>query len=182
MSDPDKSTRSVRGQRGQAGSVAQETARLLDALFATTAAGSAPAPEAEPDVALDLEPDVAPDPELDAAEPLEPCPTCGHRGEATHTEAGSSTGSPTDVCYLCPVCQLLRVVRAVRPETLDRLAELAGVVTEALRDAAAARWDETRGSAPPPRTPGTPRTPRTTVEDIPVGEAEDLGSWDEEAP
>ncbi|MDQ2782563.1 MAG: hypothetical protein M3Y26_08535 [Actinomycetota bacterium] len=173
--------------------MAQETARLLDALCATTAPLTEPAPEAEPEAAPDPEPEAAPDPEPQAApdpepqaaEPLEPCPTCGHRGEATHTGAGSSPGSPADVCHLCPVCQLLKVVRAVRPETLDRLAELAGAVTEALRDAAAARWDDTRGSAPPPqptRTPRTPRTPRTTVEDIPVGEAEDLGSWDEEAP
>ncbi|MEO8827892.1 hypothetical protein [Lapillicoccus sp.] len=156
--------------------MAQETARLLDALCATTVALTEPAPEAEPEAAPDPEPQAAPDPEPEAAEPLEPCPTCGHRGEATHTGAGSSTGSPADVCHLCPVCQLLKVVRAVRPETLDRLAELAGAVTEALRDAAAARWDDTRGSAPPPQPP------RTTVEDIPVGEAEDLGSWDEEAP
>lgn len=115
-------------QRPPVGSVAEETARLLDALLSGTAEGEAPAYPA-------------------AEEPAEPCPTCGHVPGTSHT-----TASDTEVCRLCPVCQLLRVVRTVRPETLDRLADLAAAVTDTLRDVAASRWRES-GASPPRRTP-----------------------------
>ena len=113
-------------ERPPVGSVAEETARLLDALLAgtgeereTTETAAEPSPE--------------------------PCPTCGHVAGATQTNESSA-----EVCHLCPVCQLLRVVRTVRPETLDRLADLAAAVTDTLRDVAASRWRES-GTAPPRR-------------------------------
>ena len=124
-------------QRPPVGSVAEETARLLDALLA----GSADESEAS-------------EPAYQASsEPAEPCPTCGHVAGATRTSESSA-----EVCHLCPVCQLLRVVRTVRPETLDRLADLAGAVTDTLRDVAASRWRES-GATPPGQT-------RPNVEDI----------------
>ena len=128
-------------QRPPVGSVAEETARLLDALLA----GAAPEPEAS-------EPASEPNEGAAAASP-EPCPTCGHVAGSTHTDETSA-----EVCHLCPVCQLLRVVRTVRPETLDRLADLAAAVTDTLRDVAATRWSES-GTTPPRRT-------RPEVEDI----------------
>lgn len=125
----------------QPGSVAEETARLLDALLgaAPSATAGAPAPG--------------------------PCPTCGHIGEPTATGAAQ-------VCHLCPVCQLLRVVRAVRPETLDRLADLAAAVTDALREAAASRLRE-----PADFSQGAERPTRPTVHDIAV---EDIAVEDED--
>ena len=135
------------------GSVADETARLLDALLgsvptdAKATNGSKASAEGRPD-------DV--------------CSTCGHQAGVTQTETpGSSSAPSTDVCHLCPVCQLLRVVRSVRPETLERLADLAGAVTETLRDAAASRWREAEGA---PRRPSRP-----DVEDIPVAGDEGAG-------
>lgn len=126
--------------RSGVGSVAEETARLLDALLGDARDGSGAA------AAQTRRPDSPPD--------ADACPTCGHVSGPSHTAA-----SP-EVCRVCPVCQLLRVVRAVQPETLDRLADLAGAVTEALRDAAASRWRETGA--------GAPTASRPTVEDIDV--------------
>jgi hypothetical protein len=134
--------------RPPVGSVAEETARLLDALLAGTGAavqdeGSATAYRTGETVG----------PEMGKSE-VEPCPTCGHVPETPHD------GQDGEVCRLCPICQLLRVVRMVRPETLDRLADLAAAVTETLRDVAASRWRES--GAPPPRRP------RPEVEEIEV--------------
>ena len=137
-------------ERRPVGSVAEETARLLDALLAGTPSADEAAGERAGDHAYRSDPPLA-----DAAESAEPCPTCGHEPGAAHAGAGDG-----EVCHLCPVCQLLRVVRTVRPETLDRLADLAAAVTDTLRDVAASRWRET-GSPPP-------RRPRTEVQDIEI--------------
>jgi hypothetical protein len=143
--------------RASVGSVAEETARLVEALLAGTGApgqdeASGPADRTD---ASDQSGTEQSGEEKTAAEP---CPTCGHVPGTGHDPQNG------DVCRLCPVCQLLRVVRTVRPETLDQLADLAAAVTETLREVAATRWRES-GSAPP-------RRPRPEVEDIHVdGEA-----------
>ncbi|MDQ2756436.1 MAG: hypothetical protein M3Y71_07710 [Actinomycetota bacterium] len=77
------------------------------------------------------------------------------------------------------MCQLLQVARAVRPDTVDRLADLAGALTDMLRDVAAARRSE-------PSTPGAPAgsgqagahgsahpSHAADVEDIVVGTGDD---------
>ena len=133
-------------QRPPVGSVAEETARLLDALLAGTG-------DERP---RDEQAHEAPS----SSEPSEPCPTCGHVAGATPTSEASA-----EVCHLCPVCQLLRVVRTVRPETLDRLADLAAAVTDTLRDVAASRWRES-GTTPP-------RRGRPEVEDIRIESDDD---------
>ena len=132
-------------ERRPVGSVAEETARLLDALLAETPGADETRDEEAADHAYRSN---SPSEEAGV-----PCPTCGHVPGAAHVTAGDG-----DVCHLCPVCQLLRVVRTVRPETLDRLADLAAAVTDTLRDAAASRWRDT-GSTPP-------RSARPEVEDI----------------
>ena len=134
--------------QAQVGSVAEETARLLDALLAGT--GTAGQDEASGTAYQTGATDQSGEEKADA----DPCPTCGHLPGTAHD------GQDGEVCRLCPVCQLLRVVRTVRPETLDRLADLAAAVTETLRDVAASRWRES-GSPPP-------RRPRPEVEDIQV--------------
>ncbi len=129
---------------GSVGSVAEETARLLDALLAGTSGAGESSGHAYASA------------EAPAPEPVaEPCPTCGHVPGAGH-----ATAQDGEVCHLCPVCQLLRVVRTVRPETLDRLADLAAAVTDTLRDVAASRWRDT-GTAPTRRA-------RPEVEDIQI--------------
>ena len=139
--------------RPPVGSVAEETARLLDALLAGTGASG------QDEVSAAAYPTDTTDRPPKASAEAEPCPTCGHVPGAGHTTADG------EVCRLCPVCQLLRVVRTVRPETLEWLADLAAAVTETLRDVAASRWQES-GSPPPRRA-------RPEVEDIQVdGEEE----------
>jgi hypothetical protein len=65
------------------------------------------------------------------------------------------------VCQLCPVCQGLGLLRSVRPETVDRLADLAGAIAATLRDLAAQRRE------PAPERPDArpARVQDITVED-----------------
>ena len=109
--------------RPPVGSVAEETARLLDALLAGTGASG------QDEVSAAAYPTDTTDRPPKASAEAEPCPTCGQVPGAGHTTADG------EVCRLCPVCQLLRVVRTVRPETL--------------RDVAASGWQES--VSPPPR-------------------------------
>jgi hypothetical protein len=147
MADETAGTDRDRPPVGSVGSVAEETARLLDALLAGTSGTSGPEKANGPAYGSAEAP--APEPAAD------PCPTCGHVPGAAH-----ATADDGEVCHLCPVCQLLRVVRTVRPETLDRLADLAAAVTDTLRDVAASRWRDT--GTPPPRRA------RPEVEDIQI--------------
>ena len=111
------------------GSVAEETARLLNALLGEAAADPPPRPDPSPTT------------------PAGVCGTCGRAG-----------GEPAaSVCHLCPVCQLIGAVRQINPETVDRLADLAAAVSETLRDLAAHRWAESgrAAGAPGPQHPST---------------------------
>lgn len=103
------------------GSVAEEAARLLEALggWASTAQ-DAYAARAAADAAGG--PADAPE-----AHPQSRCESCG-----AENGAGQAV-----VCTLCPLCQGIGLLRSVRPETVDRLADLAGAVATALRDLAA---------------------------------------------
>jgi hypothetical protein len=121
------------------GSVAEEAARLLDALggWASTHGYAAGSPE----------PATTP-----GAGGAHGCPTCG---------AQEGVGKAV-VCQLCPVCQGIGLLRSVRPETVDRIADLAGALAATLRDLA----DQRRaGGAAPDDGPG-PGAGR--VQDIPV--------------
>ncbi|HET7475870.1 MAG TPA: hypothetical protein VFJ97_07585 [Dermatophilaceae bacterium] len=122
------------------GSVATEAARLVEAV-ARLARGDSEQPGATAG-AHDL-PDDSPGSGSGGHEPGRPgqpsgpdepagrhtgvCPTCGAPGQEPLT------------CQLCPLCRGLALLRQVRPETLARLADLAGFVAETLRDLAAER-------------------------------------------
>jgi hypothetical protein len=55
---------------------------------------------------------------------------CGH--------CGAETGVGRTVsCQVCPICQGIALLRTVRPETVDRLADVAGAVAATLREVAA---------------------------------------------
>lgn len=67
------------------------------------------------------------------------------------------------LCAACPVCRTAGALHRVRPETLQRLADVAGAVAEILRAAAAAsrQQDEHPNQAQ-----------RVWVEDVPVSMAD----------
>jgi len=167
------------------GSVAEEAARLLDALggwagthgygagrdgadAASDKAGTNDADSAGKDSSGEDAGRPAPD-----ATP-EPPRRCEHCGAVPGAAAASS-------CQWCPVCQGLDVLRSVRPETVERLADLAGAVATALRDVAARGHGQQRpgagtqagGRGARPGDAATRRTER--VQDITI-EDEDQGS------
>lgn len=94
----------------QVGSVADEAGRLLESLRRSAAEAAAAA--AASDGA--------------AADPASEDPTTGETGH-------------DPVCQWCPICRGASVVRSLSPETLTRLADLAGVAASVLADLASAR-------------------------------------------
>jgi hypothetical protein len=144
-------------ERPAVGTVAEEAARLLDALggWATsTQAGYAakPAPSAAPRAQDDPEQDSS------AARPGGPesrCESCG---------AENGMGQAV-TCQLCPVCQGIGLLRSVRPETVDRLADLAGALAATLRDLAGQRRADAEAA---PTKKSSHQSARARVQDITV--------------
>jgi hypothetical protein len=148
--------------------VAEEAARLLDALggWASTqgyAAHDGAGPAADPAAAAAAADaaaaaaaaDDADDPGRDdpgrddhAGEGATPHATGDQPGHCAHCGAANGAGTAL-TCQWCPVCQGLGLLRSVRPETLERLADLAGTLAVALRDVA------TRGRQGPGPRDGT---------------------------
>jgi hypothetical protein len=152
------------------GSVAEEAARLLDALGGWAGARGQAAREAAGDheSAGDHE-DAG-----DATATDEAGTSARSDGHCAHCGAANGTGTAL-TCQWCPLCQGLGLLRSVRPETVDRLADLAGALTVALRDVAAhARRGP--GAEAGGASPGGGTTPRPgRVQDITI-EDEDQGS------
>ena len=73
-------------------------------------------------------------------------------------------------CQLCPVCQGIGLLRSVRPETVDRLADLAGALAATLRDIAGQRRADA-GGAPTSRHPSQPS--RGRVQDITIDDEDE---------
>ncbi|KRF25214.1 hypothetical protein [Phycicoccus sp. Soil803] len=154
-------------ERPAVGTVAEEAARLLDALggWATSAqAGYAAGPGHAASG-------------TDGSGTEEPGTHAG--GADSTTPRCSSCGAPSGVgqavaCQLCPVCQGIGLLRSVRPETVDRLADLAGALAATLRDIAGQRRADTgsSGSASPRRS--QPHSSR--VQDIAVDDEDAPGS------
>ena len=138
------------------GSVAEEAARLLDALggwVSTSGYAAEPAREEAPDPAV---PDTEAPPDETRTQDAGHCGHCG---------AADGGGRPV-TCQWCPVCQGIGLLRSVRPETVDRLADLAGALATALRDVATHTRDRAAGP-PAPHEPGTrgPRVQDITIDD-----------------
>ncbi|MFQ6170568.1 hypothetical protein ACK8HX_03085 [Oryzobacter sp. R7] len=128
----------------QVGSVADEAARLLESLRRTAADAADPPDGGGPKVHEDDD---------------------GSRPGAE--EADARPGCEDPFCQWCPLCRTSAVVRSLSPETLARLADLAGVAAAVLADLAAARG---RTSTPDPaEAPAEPARPRTRP--IPVDDA-----------
>lgn len=146
------------------GSVAEEAARLVEAFAAWSGTHAAADRGREGDD----------EPYADRARPGDPdgsaegrdapdgtgeerlCPTCG-------AQAGVGRAAS---CGVCPVCQGIAWLRTVRPETLDRLADLAGALTDTLREVAR----EAARGRPQDGTTGGAHHPGASVQDIPVAD------------
>jgi hypothetical protein len=135
----------------------------------------------------------APEQEPRHQEPRHEAPPDAGRCE----QCGATTGVGQAVsCHVCPICQGIALLRTVRPETVDRLADLAGSVAATLREVAAhvrtpahqpggpadGSDGAPTGRAGPAQTgaggPGAPRGP-ATVQDIPVGDGDSSDEGDE---
>ena len=144
------------------GSVAEETARLVEALGAWAGGlgtsgghaqeGGSSAARGRHAGAADQD-EAGPGPQRCRTGPGDEeesrCGRCGGTGRVGEALT----------CQLCPLCQGINVLRAVRPETVERLADLASALASTLRDIAA---DRHRRQHPPP----PPRGQR--VQDIEV--------------
>jgi hypothetical protein len=132
-------------ERPAVGTVAEEAARLLDALGGWAASGR---------TGYAAEPGEESQPRPGAAEHAGRCDSCG---------AENGMGQAV-TCQLCPVCQGIGLLRSVRPETVDRLADLAGALAATLRDLAGQR--RAADGPAPTRSPG--QGSRGRVQDITV--------------
>lgn len=174
-------------ERPAVGTVAEEAARLLDALGGWAAArpgyaaGSAGA-RTEPHGAREPgEPHGAgerAEPAADEAGPqgatgAEPHPApAGSRCESCGAENGMGQAV---ACQLCPVCQGIGLLRSVRPETVDRLADLAGALAATLRDIAGQRR-AAAGGDPAGAAQRGPGRAGSRVQDIVVDDGDAPGS------
>lgn len=175
------------------GTVAQEAARLLDALgsWASTDQGRAPAAQDSPSAdsghpprgpAVDEVPVDAGEVPVDLGDtgsgedewPATPTARCGSCG------AAAGVGRATS-CQVCPVCQGIALLRSVRPETVERIADLASTVAAALRDLATQRRADAGGgpdtAADEQRDDRAGHRRTTPVEDIRVSD----GTADDES-
>ncbi|HET7660837.1 MAG TPA: hypothetical protein VFK66_10660 [Oryzihumus sp.] len=146
------------------GSVAEEAARLVEAFAAWSGTHAAADRAREGDDAPYADRSHPRDPGGNAEDRDAPdgtgdgrqCPTCG-------AQAGVGRAAS---CGVCPVCQGIAWLRTVRPETLDRLADLAGALTDTLREVAR----EAARGRPQDGTTGGAQHPGASVQDIPVAD------------
>lgn len=152
----------------QVGSVADEVARLLESLRRSVedpapAAGGAPA-----------------DAGSGAAAPVTDGPTGaptgdrppGGAGATSQTHGGQADAQTHDpFCAWCPLCRSAAVLRTLSPETLTRLADLAGVAATVLADLASTRAAGTTEGTSAAGDPRRPRAPESRP--IPVHDADD---------
>jgi hypothetical protein len=99
------------------------------------------------------------------------------RGTSRCESCGAENGVGQAVtCQLCPVCQGIALVRSVRPETVDRLADLAGALAATLRDLADQRRAGAQGSAARPGGPSRAGgASGTRVQDIRIDSDDEAG-------
>ena len=152
------------------GSVADEAARLLESLRRSTG-DAAPATPAPPGSG----------PEAPATDGRGGRPTgdsVATAASAADSAAGPTQGPEGDVpahepfCAWCPLCRSAAVVRTLSPETLARLADLAGLAATVLADLASTRAAATTEGAPGPVDP-TSAPAAAGPRPIPVHDADD---------
>ena len=152
----------------QVGSVADEAARLLESLRRSAA-------DAQASAGTSAGTDGGQATGATGADAPTGGTTSGSAEDST-APAGLGAGPEGGVahdpfCAWCPLCRGAAVVRSLSPETLTRLADLAGVAASVLADLASAR------STPAPEDPdaSAKATPRPTAASrpIPVRDADD---------
>ncbi len=142
----------------QVGSVADEAARLLESLR-RAAADAAPDGSGASDASDESDES---DPTGATREPSADDP--GPQGGP-----GDGPGCSDPFCQWCPLCRTSAVVRSLSPQTLSRLADLAGVAAALLADLANARTGTEPADAP--TAPEDARAGRARP--IPVRDADD---------
>ena len=150
------------------GSVAEEAARLIEAMASMARASAGPSQDFSPYAAGPAQgpgSSGVPDdpPRSDNRDVRSEGACCG----------GERNGTPV-ACRLCPLCQGIALLRSVRPETVDRMADFASAVAASLRDMAT----QARASRPTPSTAGpASKSPsdsgRATVQDIHVDDEDE---------
>jgi hypothetical protein len=145
--------------REAVGTVAEETARLVEALGdwaqgfgADESERARPGADGARPGAQGARPGAD-----DAGERPAQTSRCEHCGV-------SSRAGEAITCQLCPLCQGISLLRTVRPETVQRLADLAGALSGVLRDIAADRFRD---------TPAEPPTRGQRVHDIDVDDEDE---------
>lgn len=146
------------------GTVAEEAARLIEAMASMAGVGAVP--RTDPSTY-----DGGPPPA--AGSPGEPGAAGASDDRHEHSDStcsacgGEGGGTPV-ACRLCPLCQGIALLRSVRPETVDRLADLASAVATTLRDVATQSRASGPSSANGPASGGPSGRGRATVQDIRV--------------
>jgi hypothetical protein len=143
------------------GSVAEETARLLESLRraqtpedrghdrSDDSGGIGSEDDAEEEVPV-AQPGRAPGAEGSGPE-AHHC-SCGH----SHELVGPVRMGESSTCTYCPICRGVVLARTLTPETLGRLAEVAMLAATVLREFATRQQEDTDAEqAPPPRRPAT---------------------------
>ncbi|MEO6142974.1 MAG: hypothetical protein ABIP19_03265 [Dermatophilaceae bacterium] len=145
------------------GTVAEEAARLIEAMASMASAGAVPRKDPSSRDGGQSR---------DAGSPAEAGASGAdnrhEHSDSTCAACGGERSATPVACKLCPLCQGIALLRSVRPETVDRLADLASAVASSLRDVAtqsrASGPSSTNGSASGQSSGGG----RATVQDIPV--------------
>jgi len=151
------------------GTVAEEAARLIDAMASMARSGTGPNPSPDPyaeGAPRGSASSGAPGAWRGADHRDDPsdgtCSACG----------GEKAGTPV-ACKLCPLCQGIALLRSVRPETVDRLADFASAVAASLRDVATQARASGPGSADGAASGGPSGSGRAPVQDIHVDDGDE---------
>ena len=159
----------------QVGSVADEATRLLQSLRRSAADAAAGERPASPEVPADA--GGAPPAGTRTGPGSTDAAGDGEGDGATASSAASGAGVHDPFCPWCPLCRGAAAVRTLSPETLTRLADLAGVAATVLADLASTRSTAAAdGGTPEDGRPGPDRS--ASSRPIPVHDADDP----EEAP
>ena len=156
------------------GTVAEEAARLIEAMASIARSSAEPGQDSSPYAGGPAWGSHPPD----ASGRSDRGDGRSDRGEDPSNGACSACGRERDstpvACKLCPLCQGIAFLRSVRPETVDRLADLASAVAATLRDVAT----QSRASGPTPSTARaasgrSSRGGRAPVQDIHVDDEDE---------
>ena len=151
------------------GTVAEEAARLIEAIASMARSNTVPSQDRSPD-------DGGPARRSGTSGPPG-ASGCSDNRDDPSDGACSACGGERDAtpvaCKLCPLCQGIAFLRSVRPETVDRLADLASAVAGSLRDVATQSRASGQTSAAGPASGRRPGGGGAPVQDIRVDDEDE---------